>query len=134
MRRKQRSPLVKLMETGNDQLYETTYEDCYLWFKILNREIFDNKLPPLTEFKIGRRRGTHAYYERIIDDSDPDFLETRIHMNKKYKSKKFMISVLVHEMIHHYQIIHGLPFGHGPSFYEWSDKLAKKGLLLARSY
>ena len=133
-KRKQKSRLLKLMREDTTPLYETTEEDCLLWIRILNREVFNNQLPPLSEISIGRRRGVHAFYTYITDTKDSEYLYTKISMNKKYKSKQFFVEVLAHELIHHYQAVYNQPFGHGPSFVAWRDKLNRKGINLIRVY
>lgn len=134
MKRKRRSHLERLMERDEQEIYETTIEDCRFWFNVLNREIFNNKLTPVADFVISRRRGTYALYECVTDTEDEEYIETRIFMNSRYRSKKFMVEVLCHEMVHHYQALYDEPLGHGPSFLRWRDKLNKKGLNLVRAY
>lgn len=122
------------MKEEETPLYETTEEDCLLWFRILNREVFNNQLPPVSEISIGRRRGTYAFYTKITDTKNPSYLYTKLSMNRKYKSKQFFVEVLAHELIHHYQTINNQPLGHGPTFLTWRDKLNRKGINLTRVY
>jgi len=122
------------MESNEEDIYETTVEDCRFWFRVLNREIFDGKLTSVDKFIVSRRRGTHAIYECVTDTNDETYCDTTIFMNRKYRSKKFMVEVLCHEMVHHYQALYGEPLGHGPSFLRWREKLNKKGLNLVRAY
>lgn len=129
-KRKRRSHLTRLMETIEEEKYETSLDDCILWFRILNKEIFDSVLPPVGEFVIGRRRGSYAMYETVTGDAQCN----KIYMNKSYRSKQFFVEVLCHEMVHHYQTIHNEPLGHGPSFLKWREKLNSKGLQLVRAY
>lgn len=133
-KRKQVSHLLKLMKSKEDNVYETTIEDCEKWFNILNKEVFDNKLIPLDEIDIRWRHGAYAYYKHVFDDDDSNYGYSKLCMNKRYSSKKFFVEVLAHELIHHYQIIHDEPIGHGPSFLCWRDKLNRKGLALAKAY
>jgi len=122
------------MESDEEETYETTQEDCEFWFRILNQEIFNNKLTPIDSFIISRRRGSYAFYESIMDTDDESYFEARIYMNNRYRSKKFFVEVFCHELVHHYQALHNEPVGHGPSFLKWRDKLNKKGLHLVRAY
>lgn len=133
-KRKQKSKLLKLMKENEQATYVTTEDDCVLWFRILNREVFNNQLTPLSEIHIGWKRGTYGYYTKITDTSNPDYLYTKLSMNKKYRSKQFFVEVLAHELIHHYQAIYNQPLGHGPSFIMWRDKLNRKGINLTRVY
>ena len=127
-----KSKLAKLLSTKEQYEYETTIEDCREWFNVLNRELFDNSLPPVDEIDIRWRRGAHAWYD--YDDALPGQGTAKLLMNKRYKSKKFFVEVLAHEMVHHYQYIYNEELGHGSSFFKWRDKFNKKGLNLVRAY
>lgn len=133
-KRKYRSKLQKLLDETNDQLFETTQDDCQKWFRILNRELFNNALAPLDEIDIRWRRGAHAYYESWIDTKDPSYQYTKLCMNKRYKSKKFFVEVLAHELVHHYQFLSEGKASHGESFIGWTEAFNKKGLRLVRAY
>jgi len=127
-----KSKLAKLLHSNENYEYETTIEDCRLWFNVLNREIFNNSLPPLDEIDIRWRRKAHALYD--YDQSKPGYGSARLLMNKRYKSKQFFVEVLAHEMVHHYQYIYNEDIGHGSSFFKWRGKFNKKGLNLVRAY
>lgn len=133
-KRKQKSKLSKLLESNDDCLYETTKEDCVLWFNILNKEVFGNKLSPVDEIDIRWRRGVYAFYECITDTEDSSFVRSKLCMNRKYKSKKFFVEVLSHELVHHYQALHCEPMGHGASFMTWREKFNRRGLNLVKVY
>ena len=133
-KRKRKTKLEKLMEDSTEFEYETTLKDCQRWFKILNREVFNNTLYNVDEIDIRWRRGTHAYYEYHIDDKKPEYQYTKLCMNRKYKSMKFFVEVLAHEMVHHYQFLHCEPMGHGSSFMRWRNMFNKKGLKLVEHY
>ena len=127
-----KSKLAKLLETNEIYRYDTTIEDCEKWFNILNRELFDNSLPKIHEIDIRWRRGAHAWYD--YDEALSGNGETRLLMNKRYKSKQFFVEVLAHEMVHHYQYINNESMGHGSSFLKWRDQFNKKGLNLVKVY
>lgn len=126
-----KSKLAKLLETNERYEYETTVEDCQEWFNILNRELFEGSLRPVDEIDIRWRRKAHAWYD--YDEKKPNGV-CKLLMNKKYKSKKFFVEVLAHEMVHHYQYTNGEKMGHGSSFMQWRDIFNKKGLNLVRVY
>lgn len=130
-KRKRKSKLSKLLKKNEARQYETTVEDCQEWFNILNRELFENSLPPVDEIDIRWRRQAHAYYDY---DSKTRRGTCKLLMNKRYKSKQFFVEVLAHEMVHHYQYKNGERMGHGPSFTKWRDIFNKKGLNLVRVY
>lgn len=132
-KKRYRSKLQKLIEEDVEQTYETTHEDCQKWFNILNREIFKNTLSSVDEIDIRWRRGAHAYYESVVDDKVP-FIHTKLCMNKRYKSKKFFVEVLAHELVHHYQFLSEGKMSHGESFVAWTEAFNKKGLKLVKVY
>lgn len=127
-----KSKLAKLLETNDPYEYDTTIEDCENWFRILNRELFDNSLPQIHEIDIRWRRGAHAWYD--YDETKPGTGASKLLMNKRYKSKQFFVEVLAHEMVHHYQYTYNEEMGHGSSFLKWRDKFNKKGLNLVKVY
>lgn len=127
-----KTKLSKLLSSKEEYEYETTVEDCQLWFNVLNRELFNNTLPPMDEIDVRWRRGAHAWYD--YDEKKPGTGTSKLLMNKRYKSKQFFVEVLAHEMVHHYQYINNEEVGHGSSFVKWRDKFNKKGLNLVRAY
>jgi hypothetical protein len=131
--RKRRSPLLKLMRSEEDYVYETCEEDVRHWFGVLNREIFDGALTPIDEVDIRWRRKQYAFYEAHYGDYG-QVIHSKLALNKKYRSKKFFIEVLGHELIHHYQALYNDPLGHGPSFLAWGERLNKKGIDLVKVY
>lgn len=130
-RKKRKSKLEKVLHDDSELIYEATIEDCQQWFNVLNREIFDNALPPI-QIDIRWRRGAYAWYDYDDTRYDPD--NAKLLMNKRYKSKQFFVEVLAHEMVHHYQYIYNETVGHGSSFLKWRGKFNKKGLNLFRAY
>lgn len=131
-RKKHRTKLEKVMDDKSELIYETTIEDCQKWFNVLNRELFDSSLPKIDEIDIRWRRKAHAWYD--YDERRSGQGISKLLMNKRYKSKKFFVEVLAHEMVHHYQYIYNEDMGHGSSFFKWRDKFNKKGLNLVRAY
>ena len=127
-KRKYKSKLAKVLESHDNNTFETTLDDCKKWFNILNREIFSSKLPQVDEIDIRWRRGAYAYYVSQDDDEDPTYKYCKLAMNKKYKSKKFFVEVLTHEMVHHWQFMNGLSVNHGEAFQMWNEKLKRKGI------
>ena len=133
-KRKRKTKLQRLLASDEENTYETKIEDCEEWFRVLNRELFNNSLPDIDYVDIRWRRKAFGYYEYIIDTKDPNYKMSVLNMNKRYKSKKFFVEVLAHEMVHHYQFMNDEPMGHGPSFEKWNDKFNKKGLNLFKVY
>jgi hypothetical protein len=129
--KKQKSKLLKLMKSTEKNTYETTQEDCQRWFRVINQEVFSNKLPQIDRIDIRWRRGSHAWYE-CYNGSRKRY--SKLNMNKKYSSKQFFVEVLAHELVHHYQFANGIPLSHGESFAEWKERFNKKGLSLQIGY
>lgn len=136
-KRKQRSKLIRIMEASERNEYTTTKKDCLYWFKIINRELFEDQLPPFTHIDVRwRRNQTHAFYKSLHYGSgkNREIVSTQLCMNKKYPSKQFFITVLAHEMIHHFQFFNEERLGHGKSFTRWTKHFKQKGLTVARAY
>lgn len=135
---RERSKLENLLTSDEEKAYETQIEDCREWFDILNEEIFDNKLPPIERIDIRWRRKAWAYYYHVIDTGDPTYKECSLLLNKRYKSKKFFVEVLAHELVHHYQFMFDEDMeednGHGASFMKWQQMFNSKGLRLVKDY
>lgn len=134
MKKNYKSKLKKLSDTPhNGERFLPTHETVVKWFRILNRELFNSTLKTIPEIDIRIRRGTYAYFCWTIDSKNPDYIHTKICMNKYYSSLKIFVSVLAHEMIHYHQVIHDDPPGHGPSFTVWKNEFENKGLILLES-
>lgn len=127
------SRLKRLDENSNPIFI--TEDDCFEWFYILNKYVFDNSLDDLSYFKIGRRRGAWAYYEYEYDTNEQIFTSYGIKMHNRYPNKKFFVDILAHELVHHHQALYNKGrINHGPTFMSWSPKLKQKGIKLSRTY
>jgi hypothetical protein len=139
--KKQKSYLLSLTSEDDNakavKPYLVTTDECEVWFDIVNKEIFGNTLKPVDKINIKKsvksnKVSRHAYYLCTFGDDD-QIKETSIHMKNKYKSEKFFVEVLAHEMVHHYQILNDEPVGHGPTFTKWVEAFNKKGLQLSKA-
>ena len=119
--------IAEALETFDNAPYETTLEDCHEWFDIINKELFEGKLPPVDEIDIRWRRGIHAYYEY---ENDPTEKHTAIKMNKRYRTKRMFVEILAHEMVHHWQYVMGHTDVHGKTFNRWKGPFRNRGLVL----
>lgn len=113
----------------DDIKFKPKVEDIEQWFKIINEEFFDCKLPPIDKIRINSDQNYHALYQCKKRDGDKI---TKLTMDKSFKDKKTFVEVLAHEMIHHFQFHFDEPLGHGPSFWAWKDNLILKGLKLKK--
>ena len=108
--------------------YKPTKKNAVMMFNILNYAIFNGKLD-LPEIRIRKLRG--ALGEYCYDTKDPEIAE--ISLTTKYHNMKHFITVLGHEMVHHYQhTIQGDTGNHNHKFYRWRNKFEKMGLELSR--
>lgn len=129
-RKRRKTNLEKVVFDKSALVFETTQEDCQKWFRILNNEIFDGKLSPVDKFDIRWRRKSHAYYIYEESDKNSNIGKCYIAMNKRYKSKKFFVETLAHEMVHHWQYVTDNTVNHGNTFQHWIEKCKKRGLKL----
>ncbi len=127
MAKRRKSKLAKLQDEPHTGTFEPSIDDVKNWFRVLNKEIFDNKLIDLTVIGIGIRRQTWAYY--LYHEDEPGG-KTELHMNHRYHSKKHFVECLIHEMVHHHQYLTGKKVKHNKNFYAWNKKIEKYGLKL----
>lgn len=107
-------------------------------YDLLNAHIFDNKL---TRPSINMRN-LQDWGECTGFDTPRHY--TKIKLNNRFFCIQWMITILAHEMAHQYQWdIHGpkriaakrVPLlSHGPTFYEFKEKLAEYGIPLKNFY
>ncbi len=123
--------------------YRTSRREVLALFRLLNREIFQNKLPvPQIEI-MGRCRRYWGYctaknYYPALGKSN-----CIIRLSDKWYCKQWLIIVLAHEMCHQYQwdidSLERMKMGkeplmsHGPSFFKFKNKLAKHNIPLNRA-
>lgn len=122
--------------------YRTNHREVLALYKIINYEIFNNKLPvPIIEVVPRCRK----YWGICIAHSlypDYEYFKSNctIRLSDKWYCKQWLITTLAHEMCHQYQwdveshkrIREGKEplMSHGPSFFMWRDKLEKHGVPL----
>lgn len=111
----------------DDKRYCPTESDIKIWFNILNEQVFDNKLKPLSRMYVKRYRNVHAFFHYWPKDENQ---EPEITMHTTFENKKLFVEILAHEMIHYFQYSYDEPLGHGPTFWAWRDNLNLKGLEL----
>jgi hypothetical protein len=127
--KKYKSKLAKLADEPRTGTFAPTYDDVHNWFRVLNRELFDNKLSEIHHINIGIRRLTWAYY-LYEPGVDPQNGKTWLYMNHRYHSKQHFVECLIHEMVHHHQYLTGKKVKHNHGFYRWNKKIEKYGMKL----
>lgn len=129
MAKKYKSKLAKLADEPHTGDFAPSLQDIHNWFRVLNRELFNNELKDITHIAIGIRRMTWAYY-LYNEEEGPHKGRTELHMNHRYHSKQHFVECLIHEMVHHYQFLKGKRVKHNKAFYAWNKKIEKYGLKL----
>jgi len=125
-------------------VYRTDEKEIRQLFKMLNKTVFENKLPT-PRFRIIKRT-TDYWGQCEADDFNPNPNTKKsnciIYLSSKWYCKQWLIDSLAHEMCHQYQwdvlskerARQGLGpiMSHGPSFYIFRDKLKEHGIPLKR--
>lgn len=126
-------------------LYRISNKEVIALYRLLNREIFNNKLP-IPVFEIGQCRDYWGFCYGADFSVHADSTKSRclIRLSDKWCCKQWLITILAHEMCHQYQwdvysrrrVKQGLEpmMSHGPSFFKYKNKLAKCGIILKTSY
>lgn len=119
--------------------FRPTQKQVKEYFRLINREIFDNKLP-IPKFQIRRLYNCVGMCEGKEGPIRKTKSHCTIHLADKYYCIQWFLSTLAHEMVHQYQwdifsnirVKRGLTrhMSHGPSFYIWRKRLAKHGISL----
>lgn len=122
--------------------YTTNIREVKALYRLLNKEIFNNRLNMPKIHVRSRLRG--FWGECLGADTPYSNKKSRclITIADRWYCRQWLIITLAHEMCHQYEwdIIskhrerEGLPpiMSHGPTFFRWRDKLNKKGIPLRR--
>ena len=125
--------------------YRPSQSDVVKLFKLLNEEIFNNKLP-MPEIEVAARCRKYWGYCIGLEilELTTDKSNCKIKLMDKWFCKQWLITTLAHEMVHQYQWdIDGVKrikqgkdpiMSHGPSFYKHKKKLAKFGISLKKAH
>jgi hypothetical protein len=119
--------------------YRPKMREVKALFRLINREIFYNRLPmPLFEIRrlkdcIGMCYGREGPIRKTKS-------HCTLYLADRYYCRQWFISTLAHEMVHQYQwdvysnilVKRGYHrhMSHGPTFYIWRKKLAKYNIAL----
>lgn len=122
--------------------YRTNNREVLALFKLINKEIFNSRLPtPEIQVQSNcRKYWGMCIAKHIALEADQTKSQCTIKLSDKWYCKQWLITTLAHEMCHQYQwdieskkrARQGLPpiMSHGPSFYQFRDKLKKHGIPL----
>jgi len=134
MRRKRAIKLRRKIqvETLNDRgPYVTSRRAIDLWFRYINRAVFDNQLSNFHKITIKK------WIKQAVGQvcAYPDINPTRFELDmlKKYNTKRDFIETLAHEMIHLYQMsVKNNSGNHNSMFYSFKPRFKFIGLALER--
>lgn len=133
MRRKKALKLRRkiVQETLNHKgPYITSRSVIDLWFRYINRAVFNNELPNFDKIIIKKWLKRAMGQVCAYPAKNPKRVE--LEMLKKYQTKKDFIETLAHEMIHLYQFALKKDTGnHNSTFYSFRPKLKFIGLGLS---
>ena len=126
--------------------YRTNHREVLALYKIINKEIFNEKLL-VPEIQILSRCRTYwgiCMANSVVPDYEQHKSNCTIRLMDKWFCKQWLITTLAHEMCHQYQWdIDGFKrvqlgktpiMSHGPSFFIWREKLERHGIPLKTAH
>lgn len=125
--------------------YRTNNREVLALFKLINKEIFNSRLPtPEIQVQSNcRKYWGMCIAKHIALEADQTKSQCTIKLSDKWYCKQWLITTLAHEMCHQYQwdilghkrVREGKApiMSHGPSFFVYRDKLMKHGIPLKRA-
>lgn len=110
------------------------------WWRVLNVAVFDGKLYTPSKIRLCKEitvEGKVSVWAVCRDRSKQarSIGQNGISLKVQhhYPSRKLFLNVLVHEMVHAWEIQYNGDATHGPKFFAWRDKIRKAtGLHLER--
>ena len=114
-----------------EKKYNTGEKSIIRWFNLLNKLLFDEKLPQFNKIYIRKRNSTWAMC--ISQEKNGDYIH-ELRINTEFPTRRTFVNILAHEMIHINQYEFGERSGHGPSFWRWKPVFEKHGLILREEY
>ena len=117
---------------GNEREFKLKVDKISDVYKILNREIFNNRLNK-PYILIRRMHGALGLFEFNPYATKHCY---RITLHNKFKNFQEFVEILGHEMVHYYQklILKQNSAKHNKEFYSFKRKFKKIGLNLKRVY
>ncbi len=113
---------------GNEREFKLKKNKISDVYKILNREIFNNRLkkPYILTRRMHGALGLFEFKKHCY----------RITLHNKFKNFQECVEILGHEMVHYYQklILNQNSARHNKEFYSFKKKFKKIGLNLKRVY
>lgn len=122
---------IKALDPGTP--YRVTNDAVKYWFRIINHEVWNDRLPMFNTIQI--RPFVRNWAMCIEDTDDPSHTKYRLAIDIEFPSFQLFLNVLAHEMVHLYQFMQKDDGEHhGDSFWAWEFPLKEHGLLLSDVY
>jgi SprT-like family len=115
-----------LIRRGEESVDYITTKQVRYWWNLLNKCVFDEKLPKLQKVHLVKHKLEHAW---AIGEDDKNF---SLSISPKFASRTLFLSVLVHEMVHAWEHIQDMPFSHGKEFMKWKPIIKQQTSLPLR--
>lgn len=123
--------------------YRTTKKEVKQLYNIINKEVFNNQLPPARLEVKSHCRGYWGICISTGFNPKKKSSQCRIRLSDRWFCKQWLINTLAHEMVHQHQwdiyskerAAEGKDpvMSHGPSFYKFRDKLKEHGIILKKA-
>lgn len=108
------------------------FKNLWFWFDIFNSKLFDDIFDKNTiRLLLTHQEGSHGYFwkDRLIDAEESTAVhEISINIDTIDRNEKLVISTLVHEMVHFWEVINKTAPNYPYHNKIWSGKMLQIGL------
>jgi hypothetical protein len=122
------------MQSEDTTVFYPAPSDCKKWFRIVNITVFDASLPPIKAFDIEQLKRLYGCFIYPVPPNMNALDKPKIVVHSKFKSEKFFVNVLGHELVHYWQWLEGYPVKHNESFHQWKPHFERFGMTLMRDH
>lgn len=88
-----------------------------LWWNLLNRAVFDDKLPKVADIALVQHRKEYAW--AIPHDKG----RIKLTIQPRFDTRRLFLMVLIHEMVHAWEHYKDFDMSHGQKFLKWKNKI-----------
>lgn len=121
--------VIESIHKEKDTFYPTELQ-VTMWFRIINKTIFNNELKPFDEIVI---KDMGDWWGCVYHDDEIKDSWLHLHMHTEFANKLHFVNVLAHEMVHKWQLdINHDTGAHNKHFFSWRPKFKENGLDLNR--
>ena len=115
-----RSFVKEHIKRRGDQSVELTEQKVRYWWHMLNVAVFYSRLHKPADVEVSRTRGVYAWTK-----TDSRFPNVTLVIQPKFSSRRLLLTVLIHEMVHAWEHQHHTRMGHGKRFYAWKNRIKR---------